>query len=134
RGQRPARALRIARMGDAGHVSHLAIRPGDAIAVPRRLSILAAAAVAAGASACDHRTHEPAPVPRRAADVAALTRSVRTLPMTTTAPREVTRTCLAARREATVPVYCPRLVPRGPIGHVKHIADRDLYGPVVFFN
>ena len=31
-----------------------------------------------------------------------------------------------------MPVYCPPLVPRGPIGDVKGIADADLFGPIIF--
>jgi hypothetical protein len=54
--------------------------------------------------------------------------------MTTAVSPKVTRTCAQAVHQTTVPVYCPRLVPRGPIGDVEHIPDRDLYGPVVFFN
>ena len=54
--------------------------------------------------------------------------------MTTDVSPKVTRTCGLATHQSTVPVYCPRLVPQGPIGHVKNIPDRDLFGPVVFFN
>jgi hypothetical protein len=100
----------------------------------RRFVRVVAVGVAAAMSGCGHsgpRDRRPAPP---AVSVSFLARTVRTLPMTTRVSPRVTRTCALATRQTTVPVYCPRLVPQGPIGRVRHIPDRDLFGPVVFFN
>jgi hypothetical protein len=109
--------------------------PGIARSVAgRRVVGVVAAGVAAATAGCGHSAAQDRRPARPAVSLSFLERSVRTLRMTTRVSPKVTRTCAAATRQTTVPVYCPRLVPQGPIGHVRHIPDRDLFGPVVFFN
>lgn len=84
------------------------------------------------AAGCGHGQEPRAKEP--VVSLSSLSRTVHSLPMTTRISPKVSRTCASAVRQTTVPVYCPRLIPKGPIGDVEHIPDRDLYGPVVFFN
>jgi hypothetical protein len=99
----------------------------------RWLGVIAASAAAAAAG-CGHSTPQRQRPESPPVGLSFLAHTVQTLEMTTTVSPKVMHTCAAAAHQTTVPVYCPRLVPRGPIGHVKNIPDRDLFGPVVFFD
>jgi len=66
-----------------------------------------------------------------AADVV-VARSVASLAMTSRPRRQVETACAAASKQhLTVSLYCPRLVPAGPIGHVTGISDDELFGAIV---